>query len=287
MVVKIKANAKINLYLQVTGKRESGYHDLVTVMQSISLCDILTFERTWEQGVFLHADIAMPTDSTNLVCRAAEAYFRYSGEPFGIAVKLEKHIPLAAGMGGGSSDAAATLKALNRLDHDRFTIEELCSIGATVGADVPFCLMGGTQLCRGIGEVMRPVENNIKGKLIIAIGDERVSTPAAFAELDRLYDNFKNGGKSKAPTALMSAMKAGDLCACAPHFENIFEQAIEPTCPAVATWKQLLLANGAKAAMMSGSGPAVWGLFEDAATAARAKNALDEEGVQTFLCDFC
>lgn len=287
MVVRIEANAKINLYLQVTGKRENGYHDLVTVMQSISLCDVLTFERTWEQGVFLHADIAMPTDGTNLVCRAADAYFRHSGEPFGIAVKLEKNIPLAAGMGGGSADAAATLKALNRLDHDRFSMEELCRIGATVGADVPFCLMGGTQLCRGIGEVMKPIENNLKGKVVIAIGNERVSTPTAFAKLDRLYDDFKNGGKNKAPTALMNAMKAGDLTAAASHFENIFEEAIEPVCPAVTEWKNTLLENGARAAMMSGSGPAVWGIFEKEAAAARAREALLSQNVTAFLCDFC
>ncbi|MBR6727254.1 MAG: 4-(cytidine 5'-diphospho)-2-C-methyl-D-erythritol kinase, partial [Clostridia bacterium] len=126
----VKAYAKVNLYLEVTGRRENGYHDLVTVMQSITLHDTLTVMRVAGEGILLDTGGALPADDSNLVCRAARAYFAKSGKPFGVAVKLDKRIPMQAGMGGGSADAAAMLRALNTLDGDRFTDAALCEIAA-------------------------------------------------------------------------------------------------------------------------------------------------------------
>jgi 4-diphosphocytidyl-2-C-methyl-D-erythritol kinase len=284
--VEIRAYAKINLYLDVTAKRQDGYHELVTVMQSVSLADTLTLCRTEGEGIILNTDGDLPTDENNLICRAANAYFARTGKPFGISVSLEKKIPMQAGLGGGSADAAATLKALNEMDGNRFSMHELCEIGAAVGADVPFCIMGGTQLCRGIGEVMEPVTNRLTGTLVIAIGGEGVSTPVAFKELDRKYDDFKQGGRKACPTALLEVMQAGNMIAAAPQFKNLFEEIVCPMRPFVGEIKGLMLKNGAVAAMMSGSGPSVWGLFESEQQAGTAQKELAAIGAQAFVCHF-
>ena len=284
MFIEIKAYAKINLYLDVIGKRPNGYHDLVTVMQSVSLFDTLSLERSGE-GVRLNTGGVLPADDSNLICRAAKAYFERSAAPFGVGITLKKNIPMQAGMGGGSADAAATLRGLNLLDGNRFTDEELCELSAGIGADVPFCLMGGTRLCGGIGEVMEPVPNAMQGTLVVAIGGEGVSTPAAFAELDRCYDDFRTSERATRPQALLDAMARGDSDGAVPYFKNLFEEVIEPIRPAVGRIKRLLREHGAKAAMMSGSGPSVWGLFASRNDAERAKEALLAAGDRAFVCD--
>ncbi|MBE6690062.1 MAG: 4-(cytidine 5'-diphospho)-2-C-methyl-D-erythritol kinase [Ruminococcaceae bacterium] len=281
-VLSMKAYAKINLYLTVTGKRPNGYHDLVTVMQSVSLADMLTVERVEEQGILLDTGGILPTDESNLICRAAKAYFARSGKPFGVSVRLQKEIPMQAGMGGGSADAAAMLKALNLLDGNRFTEAELCEIGATIGADVPFCIVGGTRLCRGIGEIMEPVKNRLDGVLVVAIGGEGVSTPAAFGELDRKYGDFAN--VTATPATLLSAMGEGSITAATGCFYNMFEEVIMPIRPVVGEIKDMMLKKGALATMMSGSGPSVWGIFSTEKEAAAAKDALLAAGHRAYLC---
>ncbi len=285
IAVKTKAYAKINLYLDVTARRADGYHELVTVMQSISLADTLSVERQAGQGILLETGGVSPADESNLICRAARAYFAESGKPFGVRVALKKNIPMQAGLGGGSADAAATLRALNVLDGDRFTEAELCRIGARIGADVPFCVMGGTRLCRGIGEVMEPVQNRLTGTLVVAIGTEGVSTPAAFGELDRRYHDFCDKRGEVRPAALLEAMARGDLDAAAPHFKNLFEEVILPIRPTVGEIKGMMRENGARSAMMSGSGPSVWGIFESADDAERAKAALLAAGHRAYVCE--
>lgn len=279
----IKAHAKINLYLTVTGKRPNGYHDVVTVMQSVSLADTLWVERVDREGVFLDTGGILPADDSNLICKAARAYFAKSQSPFGVSVKLEKKIPMQAGMGGGSADAAAMLKALNALDGERFTEAELCELGAGIGADVPFCVAGGTRLCRGIGEVMEPIENRLDGTLVVAIGNEGVSTPQAFGALDEKYENFKQP-RPVIPDALLDAMAKGSVQAATPHFYNMFEEVILPVRPAVGEIKATMLAHGADATMMSGSGPSVWGIFATKEAAAAARAALLAAGHRAYLC---
>ncbi len=281
--IRVEARAKINLYLKVTGKRPDGYHDLITVMQSISLSDTLCVRRVCEQVVSVDAGGLLPDDESNLVTRAARAYFKASGAPFGVRVTLEKRIPMAAGLGGGSADAAAMLKALNRLDGDRFDEDRLVEIAATVGADVPFCLVGGTRLCRGIGERMERVENNLNGTLVVAIGEEGVSTPRAFAALDERCGDF-SGVDPAAPQALLDAMQSGELSVALPQFYNMFEEVIEPIRPGVSECKSVLLSCGAAKAMMSGSGPSVWGIFEKEADAERAVESLIAVGKRAYLC---
>ena len=284
MTVTERAYAKINLSLDVTGRRADGYHELVSVMQSISLCDTLTVSREGE-GVVLDTGGALSADESNLVCRAANAYFAASAR-FGVKITLEKRIPMCAGLGGGSADAAATLRALNRLDGDRFDGEELAASGAGVGADVPFCVLGGTRLCRGIGERMERVENALSAHAVIALAGEGVSTPRAFAALDAEYGDFSFAAREAEQRlpAILEALRFGDLDALSPLLYNRFEPVIERERGAVFSLREALLTAGATVARMSGSGPAVFGLFESAETAERAARALSRENVTALAC---
>ena len=287
MTVIEKAYAKINLMLDVVGKRPDGYHDLVTVMQSVSLCDTLTVSRREDMALHVRADAGLPTDEENLAVRAIHAYFKESGAPFGVSLVLKKQIPMQAGLGGGSSDAAAMLRALNRLDGDRFSPERLCEIGATIGADVPFCVMGGTRVCRGIGEQMQPIKNRLQAYAVVAMAGEGISTPRAFADLDERYGDFAlpaKQAKERLPL-LQQALEEGDLPKAAPLLYNRFEELVAAQRPAVGQLLDALRAHGAIAARMSGSGPAVFGLFSQQGEAHAAAEALQTTGARAFFCD--
>ncbi len=284
MTVTLPAYAKINLYLDVIGKRPNGYHDVLTVMQSVSLCDMLTVTKTAGEGISLDTGGVLPADGSNLIVRAANAYFAASCAPFGVDISLEKRIPMAAGMGGGSADAAATLKALNALDGMRFSTERLAEIGAAIGADVPFCVCGGTCLCEGIGEIMTPIKTTLDTALVVAMGGEGVSTPEAFAALDARYRNFADFSPERTPKPLISALQNGSLSDTVLALFNRFEEVVEPMRPAVSEIKRSLLNHGALAAQMSGSGPSVFGIFADEKAAQQAAEHLTRTGVRAFAC---
>ena len=283
MRIEQRAYAKINLSLDVVGRREDGYHELVSVMQSVSLFDELCFERNGGERILLHSDLPELNDENNLVCRAARAYFAARGTSFGVSVELKKHIPMQAGLGGGSADAAATLRALNELDGSPFSTEELASIGARVGADVPFCVVGGTQLCRGIGERMEGIENNLSAFLAVVMVDEGISTPQAFRALDEKYGDFSALAAKANERAinLTVALREGNGGALAPLLLNRFEEVVFPIRPQAKHAKEHLLKNGAYAAQMSGSGPAVFGLFETEEAASAAIRGLE---MRSFVC---
>ena len=283
MTLTVRANAKINLFLDVVGKRENGYHDIVSVMQAVSLCDTLTVSQTSGKEIAFSGG-GLPNDQTNLIVRAAHAYFALRGKPFGVRVVLDKQIPMAAGLGGGSADAAATLKALNALDGNRFTTEELAALGARIGADVPFCVQGGTCLCQGIGERMTPLASGVHLALVVAIAGEGVSTPAAFGLLDRRYQDYRGYASQVTPAALIDAMQNGDVSATVSALFNRFEEVIEPERPAVSNLKAMLTKQGALGALMSGSGPAVFGIFADDNSAKRAAEQLKRMGVRAYDC---
>ena len=283
MTLTVPAYAKINLFLDVVGKRDNGYHDIVSVMQSVSLCDTLTVSRTEGLDIAVRGG-GLPNDETNLIVRAARAYFAHSGAPFGVSVMLDKQIPMAAGLGGGSADAAAMLKALNALDKERFTVAELAAIGAKIGADVPFCVQGGTCLCKGVGEVLTPLESAVRTPLVIAIAGEGVSTPAAFAMLDQRYQNYVSFADAVSPDGLIDAMQKGDATATVSALFNRFEEVIMAQRPAVSQIKEMLMEHGALAAQMSGSGPAVFGIFADEAAAGHAADRLKSAGVRAYAC---
>lgn len=286
--MEIQAYAKINLSLEVVGRRPDGYHDLVSVMQSISLCDTLAFEKKPHNGVSLDTGCDLPADDSNLILRAARAYFEAVGSSFGVDIKLTKRIPMKAGLGGGSADAAATLRALNALNGHPLSLAELCRIGAKIGADVPFCVMGGTQICRGIGEKMTPIVNRLDCYVVVVKGEQGISTPRAFSALDEKYGDF-SGFSEKAERELQlleKCLKNAEIDTVCGVISNRFEETVAQTVPTVLEIKRDLMCLGAFAAQMSGSGPSVFGLFKEKKAAEAAAASLARNGARTFLCTF-
>ena len=272
MIVREKAYAKINLHLNVTAKRQDGFHDIETVMQTVSLCDELAVSLAPSDRAVAHLSICgadLPTDRGNIVTRAAELYLARSGKIGRIDISLVKRIPVAAGLAGGSADAAATLRALNGLFNSYFSESELLALAAELGSDVPFCLLGGRAVCRGRGELIEPISSPSDLHFVIAIADgEQVSTPAAFRALDEMYSDFDGSVKHDAP----------DLT----KLYNIFENAVFPTCSKAEILKRRMIELGATASLMSGSGPSVFGLFEDESTARAAAEAISKEGARAY-----
>lgn len=272
------AYAKINLYLDILACREDGYHDLLTVMHSLSLHDdvILTYAPAKERSISLRVyGACLPLDRKNLAYRAAELFLDAAGLVASIRITVRKKLPVAAGLAGGSSDAAAVLLACNEAAGYPLSQKDLLTLAATLGSDVPFCLVGGTQLCRGRGEQMQELSLSTPLYAVIAVGNEHISTPAAFAEADAYYHRFdgsvSHGGD---PARLCEALGTGDTAALAESIYNAFEAVILPGCPAACALRDRLLELGAYAAHMSGSGPAVFGLFRDKEQAVMAARVL-------------
>ncbi len=287
-----RANAKINPYLDVVGRRENGYHNIVSIMQTVSLCDLVTvdFQPSAHTSVTLRAsgNDQMPTDCRNLAWRAAEKFLQATGRSGAVSIMIEKHIPMAAGLAGGSSDAAAVLRALNRLCGFPMTVEELCALGATLGADVPFCVRGGSALVEGIGEVLSEIPSMPQGFLVVACRGEGVSTPWAYGELDQKYNYFQDAeADTTAVEQILSSWKNQNLIASCHAFYNIFEQVVPFLQKDVNCLKQIMLERGAVHAMMSGSGPSVFGVFADQQAAIGACERLRESGAAAFVCHPC
>ena len=283
------APAKVNLTLSVGHKRPDGYHDLLTLMETVSLCDILTVkpEESFlpEIKLSICGKYRVPEDRTNLVVRAAEAYFGASDERFSVSVSLEKNIPTEAGLGGGSADAAAMLRALNRIVDRPLPTNELSELAASLGADVAFCLFGGTAVCTGIGERIEQVSDPARRFYTVVMGKERVSTPNAYRALDQ---NREEIGK------IPSIPQKNDLIALARGekrpLANDFETVVFPEHPGIAERKARLLSLGATDALMSGSGAAVFGVFPDENSAKQAADAFDDEdafAVSTVAQYYC
>lgn len=286
--VKEKAYAKINLYLECIGLRDDGFHDICTVMHAVDLYDTVTVTLLSKErsGIRLNIDgnRRLPSDSRNLVYMAAELFMKRLAIVADISIKLEKEIPVSAGLAGGSTDAAATLRALNRLFDKPMTEKALLSLAAELGSDVPFCLIGGTALCEGRGERMTRLSAVPILYTVIAASDEYVSTPMAYGALDKLYSRFdgtvKSGGEG-ALDALLAFLSGG----VAPSGElyNIFEGAVLPDCPRAREIKSRLSSFGARYAMMSGSGPSVFGIFDTKCDAERARDELLALGFKAFF----
>ena len=263
-----KANAKINLFLDVVRKMDDGFHEIRSVMHSISLCDSVSVERfSSSEGrisIYVKGKYFLPCNNKNLAYRAAELFSEALQEKLSIRIGIQKRIPVAAGLAGGSSDAAAVLKALNRINGYPFKREMLCKIGEKLGSDVPYCILGKTQLCCGRGEKMQMLQLKKKLNFVVAIGDEHVSTAAAYSRLDELYGDFnERASESKQRyDALLKAIAEQDERGIASNMYNIFESAVLPMCPQAQAIKEKMLENGALGAMMSGSGPSVFGIFE-------------------------
>ena len=273
MTVIEKAYAKINLFLDVTGRRDDGYHDVDTLMCSVSLHDSICLNVTPSDkiSITINSDAhGLETDETNLVYKAAIKYLSKFEKTADVRAILTKRIPIGAGLGGGSSDAAATLRAMNKV-FGLATKTQLLEMAAELGSDVPFCVEGKSAFCSGRGEVVRHQEIKKQSNVVIAIGEGRVSTPKAYALLDEKFGDFKdNNAKNRHPNT-------GSL----PHY-NIFESVIK--LDDIDIIKKTMTDKGAKHTLMSGSGPAVFGIFGNCIEAYFAKRALKKHGFLAFKC---
>lgn len=285
-VQKEKAYAKINLHLECVARRSDGFHDIRSVMYSLSLADevTVTLGSTGKSSlrVIVVGNPRLPTDKKNLVYIAAEKFLGRLGIKAEVTVKLEKKIPVAAGLGGGSSDAAATLRALNKLFSRPFTERALLSIASEIGSDVPYCLLGGAALCEGRGECITRLNTARSVHAVIAVANEHVSTPSAYSALDEAYADFDGSIPHAADaeySALMDYLRGGE----APNsLYNVFESVVLAGCPGAAEIKSKLITLGARLSLMSGSGPSVFGIFDTEQTARMAESVLRESGIRAY-----
>lgn len=283
----INACAKINLFLDIVSCRADGYHQLNSVMQQISLADRLCVTvGASNEDVVLYVDgTRVENPEKNLVWRGADAFFSAVGERRGLTVHLEKNIPMQAGLGGGSADCAAILHGLNCVWGSPLSSDQLCKIGASLGADVPFCLRGGTLRAEGIGEVLSPLPAMPDCFILVAMGKETMPTPLAFAQLDQMYDRFRERKPRDTDYhSVCRALENGALCALGDGMYNIFEDAVFAQHPVLRERVELLQNMGVAGARMSGSGAAVFGLFDDGKEAEKAAEEMRRRGCGAWIC---
>lgn len=268
--ISLKALAKINLGLDVVRRREDGYHEVRMIMQTIQLYDRFDIKRTQEPGIQIQTNLSfLPVNENNLIYKAAKLLMDEFSITDGVSVKLDKRIPVAAGMAGGSTDAAAMLIGVNRLFSLGLTKRQLMERGVQIGADVPYCIMRGTALAEGIGEALSPLPPMVKCPVLIAKPSISVSTKF-------VYQNLKLDDTTIHPDIdrLIDDIKAKNLHDIAAHMGNVLETVTIPNYPVIDEIKKHMLSNGAVGAMMSGSGPTVFGLFDDEDTAKKAYKAM-------------
>lgn len=278
-----KAYAKINLFLDIQSKRNDGYHNIISVMQSVSLCDIITvkYEANADREIVITCnDPDIPLGQKNIAYKAADMFLNRISKNGRVKIHINKNIPAAAGLAGGSTDAATVLVLLNRLTECSICKDELISIGARIGADVPFCIVGGTKLALGAGGRMSDFPSMPTYHLVISCMGDGVSTPWAYEALDHMYENFENYTPRRECAEML---KAGGK----KYFDgmfNIFESAVLPVRPLAAKVKDTLLKCGAEFAMMSGSGPSVFGIFHSKEEAENAALVLRSIGAVAHVC---
>ncbi len=265
-VVRILAPAKINLGLDVIRRREDGYHELRMVMQTIGVYDKLTIRRTRGRGVTLHSNLNfLPRNENNIAFKAARLLISEFNIRNKLIIELEKNIPVTAGLAGGSSDAAATLIAINHLFRLGLNQQQLMERGLTLGADVPFCIEKGTSLSEGIGEILTPLPPLADCHILVVKPNTYVSTKYVYDELvlDDQTDHPDIDG-------ILNDVRNQDLASMCGKFKNVLESVTIPEHPEISTIKQLLIQHGAIGSLMSGSGPSVFGVFLDSAVAKAA-----------------
>lgn len=277
----IPAYAKINLTLDVLGKRPDGYHDLSMVMQSVSLADQVIIRETGEEGFTLKTDLGfLPGADKNIAGVAARAFARHTGADLsGLEIELQKHIPVCAGTAGGSSDGAAVLRGLNRWFSCGLSLRHLAEIGEEVGSDVPYCVLGCTALAEGRGEKLTCLPALPDCHIVLCKPGFSVSTPELFRRIDELKLRFHPD-----TAGVLAALEEGDLTGVSRRMFNVFEEALPAQRRAVVEEiKSTLLSRGALGACMSGTGPTVFGIFDNAESARSVADELKQSYVETFL----
>lgn len=264
MEIEKKAFAKINLTLDVLNKREDGYHNIVSLMQSVSLCDTVTILAT-DAGIDAAWNLDEATGESNTAYRAAERMLDKYGVSGGVKIYIDKKIPVSAGLGGGSADAAAVIEGINELYGINAPFNELISLGAEIGADVPFCLTKGAAIAEGIGERLAKLDARMKCSVVLVKPGVSVSTKTVYAMLDAL-------SLTRRPNIWMAAdaVKAGDIKNLGRNLYNVMELVTAEEHPVILNIKRDMARQGACGALMSGSGPTVYGIFSNVI---QAKNA--------------
>ncbi|RKM55975.1 4-(cytidine 5'-diphospho)-2-C-methyl-D-erythritol kinase [Butyrivibrio sp. CB08] len=281
MEITKKAYAKINLGLDVLGKRDDGYHLVKMIMQNVDIFDTLTFRDTEDGSITLSAnDENIPVDDSNLICKVARQLKEAYGVTKGAQIELVKRIPVAAGMAGGSTDGAAAYKALNELWNLGLSDEELCKLAVKLGADIPYCIVGGTALSEGIGEVLTPIDSRADYHLVVAKPDIMVSTGWVYTELDSTEI-------SRHPDidAVKRALEEGDVQGMCDNIHNVLEPVTTAKYDVIKDIEKILEENGAVKAFMTGSGPTVFAVFDDEKKAGVGFDAVKKSGLawQLFL----
>lgn len=281
--IKLEAYAKVNLGLDVVRRLENGYHEVKMVMQSVGLHDTLRLEKT-KEGIALFTDSAeAPGDESNLAYKAARMMKECYGIADGVAIHLQKRIPVAAGMAGGSTDAAAVLKGMNALFSLGLSERELCDAGVRLGADVPYCIIGGTALAEGIGEKLTVLPDAPDCPVLVAKPPVSVSTKY-------VYENLRLSEPAHHPDidGMVKAVREGSLSGILSRMENVLESVTEREYPVITKIKRLMEENGAEKALMSGSGPTVFGIYHSRAEAEHAAEKLleAEPAMQVFVTVF-
>lgn len=284
-MIRQKAYAKVNIGLDVLRRRPDGYHELKMIMQTVDIFDDLTFEREREPGIRLRIEGAdLPADENNLVYRAASLMMEERQIKEGVAITVTKRIPIAAGMAGGSADAAAAMRGLNALFEMGYATEALRELGVRLGADIPYCITGGTMLSEGIGEVLTPLPAPPECYLVVAKPDMDVST--AF-----VYQNLRADSLLFHPDidGMVKALAAGDLGGITDRMGNVLETVTVPAYPVIDRIKTRMRELGAENALMSGSGPTVFGIYKEQETAKKAAAIIREEKLAgaVFATRFC
>lgn len=274
-----KAYAKINLHLEVLGKRADGYHELDSVMQTVSLADMVRVKviKDGKGEIRLGCSLSyIPTDERNIAWKVAKAYLLETGnQAHSLEMYIEKHIPVAAGLGGGSADGAAVLRALNRLYDYPLTTKELCELATPLGADIPFCIVGGCRRTEGIGEIFTEVPPLAEGTmLVIAMGGIGSNTARAYGRLDAKTDRACD----RTAIPMIDALETGEAALVASRLFNRFEEVILPVNADASAARRIMRICGAEGALMSGSGAAVFGIFDAEAKASSAISMLREKG---------
>ncbi|MFA7636742.1 MAG: 4-(cytidine 5'-diphospho)-2-C-methyl-D-erythritol kinase [Monoglobales bacterium] len=276
--IDIAANAKINLTLDVLRKREDGYHELKMIMQTVSLFDSINIRKK-ESGISLKTSLKyLPTDRRNIAYAAAELFFECAGIKDGVSINIKKSIPVAAGLAGGSSNAAAVLVGLNKMYDNIFSEHELCKMGEKLGSDVPFCIAGGCALCEGRGEILTQLPDLPATTFLVAKPPIRVSTTEVYSHLrvDKLTEHPDTEGT-------VGAIKRGDREAVAVRMFNVLETVTAKEHPEIKRIKQEMIDFGAMGSVMSGSGPAVIGLFKDKKLANDARVYMQKKRCDAFV----
>ncbi|MBQ9589056.1 MAG: 4-(cytidine 5'-diphospho)-2-C-methyl-D-erythritol kinase [Butyrivibrio sp.] len=279
MRIERKAYAKINLGLDVTGKREDGYHIVSMIMQNVDLYDTLTFEKNDTGEIILNASSPkIPTDDSNLICKVAKQLREKYGVKDGVSVYLEKRIPVAAGMAGGSTDGAATYVALNKLWNLGLDTKTMCELAVKLGADIPYCIIGGTALAEGIGEELTTISDMPKCHLVIAKPDIDVSTGWVYKTLDsKKIENHPD------IAGVRTAIENDDLKGMCEKIGNVLEYVTASKYSVINDIEKIMEDNGAVKAFMTGSGPTVFGVFDSEQKAKEAVEAVKTSGLAPEL----